>query len=197
MYIYIFVNNFILIMNIRKIIPLIHVKIIVFTILFGLFVSSGTAQVKKNSQTSDFWSHVRFGGGLGLSFGNGIFSGTIAPSAIYQFNQNVGLGIGLNASYFERKNQFKSTVLGGSIIGLFNPIREIQISSEFEQLNVNRNYDEAFVNNPDENYWYPALFLGAGYRSGNFTIGIRYDVLYDEDKSIYADAWIPFIRVYF
>lgn len=184
-------------MNIRKINPLIHVKLIVFTFLFGLFTSLGTAQVKKNSQTSDFWNHVRFGGGIGLSFGNQIFSGTIAPSAIYQFNPNVGLGIGLNASYFERKNLFKSTVLGGSIIGLFNPISEIQISSEFEQLNVNRNYDETFVTNPDDNYWYSALFLGAGYRSGNFTIGIRYDVLYDEDKSIYADPWMPFIRVYF
>ena len=92
---------------------------------------------------------------------------------------------------------FKSTVLGGSLIGLFNPIPEIQLSSELEQLNINRNYDEAFVTNPDENYWYSALFLGAGYRSGNLTIGIRYDVLYDEDKSIYADPWMPFIRFYF
>ncbi len=197
---YIYINNFNLIMNISKIIPLIHVKLVIFTILFALFIGSGTAQVKKNRQTTDFWSHVRFGGGIGLNFGNRIFSGTIAPSAIYQFNQNVGLGIGLNASYFERKDLFKSTVLGASIIGLFNPIREIQISSEFEQLNVDRKYKQTPIGTSgsiDENYWYPALFLGAGYRSGNFTIGIRYDVLYDEDKSIYADPWMPFIRVYF
>ncbi|MBT8273653.1 MAG: alpha-ketoglutarate decarboxylase, partial [Bacteroidia bacterium] len=67
----------------------------------------------------------------------------------------------------------------------------------FEQLHVNRNFDENFVSNLDDTYWYPALFLGAGYRTGNVTVGIRYDVLYDEDKSIYADPWIPFIRVYF
>ena len=41
------------------------------------------------------------------------------------------------------------------------------------------------------------LFIGAGYRSGNVTFGIRYDVLYDEKKSIYADAWVPFVRVFF
>ncbi len=77
MYIYIFINNFNLIMNISKIIPLIHVKLVVFTILFALFISSATAQVKKNRQTTDFWSHVRFGGGIGLNFGEGYFSGTL------------------------------------------------------------------------------------------------------------------------
>ncbi|MFT5217580.1 MAG: hypothetical protein ACI83H_002720 [Glaciecola sp.] len=41
------------------------------------------------------------------------------------------------------------------------------------------------------------LYLGAGYRTGNFTIGIRYDVLYDNEKSIFADPWMPFFRVYF
>ena len=184
-------------MNIREINSLIYVKNVVFIIFFGLIVNSSIAQVNKNNISRDFWSHVRFGGGFGLSFGNGIFSGTIAPSAIYQFDHQFALGTGLSATYFERKNSYKSTVLGGNLIGLFNPIPEIQISSEFEELNVNRNYDEAFVTNPDDNYWYSALFLGAGYRNGNFTIGIRYDVLYDEDKSIYADPWIPFIRVYF
>lgn len=184
-------------MNIRKLYSLIHIKIIVFLILFGFCINNSVGQQDKNRSNSDFWNHARFGGGFGLSFGNGIFSGTIAPSAIYQFDSQFALGTGLSATYFERKNLYKSTVLGGSLIGLFNPIPEIQISSEFEELNVNRNYDEAFVTNPDDNYWYSALFLGAGYRNGNFTIGIRYDVLYDEDKSIYADPWIPFIRVYF
>lgn len=184
-------------MNIRKINSLIHIKIIVFSVLFGFFFNNSVAQQDKNRPPSDFWNHVRFGGGLGLNFGNGIFSGTIAPSAIYQFDANVALGIGLSASYFEREDLYKSTVLGGNVVGLFNPINAIQISTEFEYLHVNRNYNEKFVSNTDDKYWYPALFLGAGYRSGNFTIGIRYDVLYDEDKSIYADPWIPFIRVYF
>jgi len=170
--------------------------------LFSLFLMFSLTQTvhsqQNNIQTSsDFWNNVRFGGGIGLNFGNGIFSGTLAPSAIYQFDTNVALGIGLSASYFERKDLYKSTVLGGSLIGLFSPINEIQLSSEFEQLHVNRNFDQNNVSNADTKYWYPALFLGAGYSSGNFTLGIRYDVLYDEDKSIYGNAWMPFIRVYF
>lgn len=166
---------------------------IIGCLMFGLSFSQETTQKKK----SDFWNHVRFGGGVGLNFGDGYFSGTLAPSAIYQFDDKFSLGLGLSGSYFKRKNLYKSTVLGGSVIGLFNPIREIQLSSEFEQLHVNRDFDQNFVSNLDDNYWYPALFLGAGYRSGNFTIGIRYDVLYDENKSIYADPWMPFMRVYF
>ncbi|MDX1462554.1 MAG: hypothetical protein R3359_05815 [Marinirhabdus sp.] len=34
-----------------------------------------------------FWDRVQFGGGLGIGFGNGFFSGTLAPSAIYNFNE--------------------------------------------------------------------------------------------------------------
>jgi hypothetical protein len=106
------------------------------------------------------------------------------------------LGIGLNATFNNLKREYKSTILGGSIIGLYNVIPEIQLSTEFENLNVDRNFD-VNVNIPNENYWVPALFIGAGYRSGHVTFGIRYDVLYDDDKSIYIDPWIPFVRFYF
>jgi len=143
-----------------------------------------------------FWQQVRFGGGIGLSFGDGFFSGTLAPSAIYEFNDQLALGLGLNGSYNTLKNNYKSTIIGGSVLSLFNVIPEIQISSEFELLNVNRNYDSR-LGLPDENYLYPALFLGGGFRSNNVTFGIRYDVLYDIDRSIYANAWAPFVRVYF
>jgi len=145
---------------------------------------------------SDFWNHVRFGGGIGLSFGDGFFSGTLAPSAIYQFSEIAAMGIGLNGTYNTSRDFYKSTIFGASIIGLINPIRSVQLSAEFEELNVSRNWDNR-IGFEDENYWYPALFLGAGFNSGHVTVGIRYDVLYDRDKSIYADSWIPFVRVYF
>ncbi|MFT5217579.1 MAG: hypothetical protein ACI83H_002719, partial [Glaciecola sp.] len=82
--------------------------------------------------------------------------GTIAPSAIYEFNNQFAAGIGLNATYAKQRDLFKSTILGASVISLFNPIEEIQLSAEFEELNVNRNFDENFIENADDNYWYPA-----------------------------------------
>ncbi len=149
------------------------------------------------SKTSDFWKNVQYGGGIGLNFGDGYFSGALAPIAMYRFNPYVATGVGLNFQYSSQRDIFKSTVLGASALGLFNPYPNFQISTEFEQLHVNRNFDEQFVSNIDDNYWYPALFLGLGYTSRNVTFGIRYDVLYDEDKSIQNQAWMPFVRFWF
>ncbi|MCD2258579.1 alpha-ketoglutarate decarboxylase [Psychroserpens luteolus] len=163
-------------------------------VILSLIMSFSFSSFSQDS-TNDFWNHVRFGGGLGLSFGDGFFSGTLAPSAIYQFNSDFALGLGLNGTYNSLKNTYNSTIFGASIISLYNPIPEVQLSGEFEELNVNRKFENNQFE--DQNYWYPALFLGVGYRSNNVTLGIRYDVLYDRDKSIYADPWAPFVRVFF
>lgn len=148
-------------------------------------------------QSNSFKPNIQFGGGIGLNFGNGFFNGAISPTALYRFNPYVASGLGLNFQYSSQRDVFTSTVLGASAIGLFNPIREVQISTEFEQLYITRNFDDSFVSNADDKYWYPALFLGLGYTNGNVTFGIRYDVLYDRNRSIYNDAWMPFVRVFF
>ena len=172
-----------------SIVNVIVLLLLVYGISFG-------AQSQTLQEAPNFWQQLRYGGGIGLSFGDGFFSGTLAPSAIYDLNPQFSMGMGLSGTYNKLKNSYSSTVLGGSLIGLFNPLRELQISAEFEELNVNRRYDYDGADFKDS-YWYPALFLGAGYRAGNATIGIRYDVLYDADKSIYADPWAPFVRFYF
>lgn len=164
---------------------------LLLAILFLSIVSIQAQETKDN-----FASHLRYGGGLGLNLSDGFFSATIAPSALYEFDKNISLGIGLNATFNNLKNTYKSTILGGSLIGLYNPISSIQLSTEFEQLNVNRRYN-VNLNIPTDNYWIPALYFGAGYRNGNVTFGIRYDVLYDSERSIYADPWAPFVRFYF
>ncbi|AUC75130.1 alpha-ketoglutarate decarboxylase [Olleya sp. Bg11-27] len=170
-------------------------KIIILSMIACFFVTFGNAQDNLPQQKSEFWKNVRFGGGLGLSTGSNFFSATLAPTAIYQFDDSFALGVGLNATYNKSKNFYKSTILGASIIGIYTPIRDIQISGEFEQNHVNRNFDNpAFI---DDTYWVPSLFIGAGYTTNNITIGIRYDVLYDDTKSIYANAWVPFVRVFF
>lgn len=147
------------------------------------------------SSQSDFWQKVRYGGGLGLGFGNNTFNAAISPSAIYQANPQFAAGVGLNFNY-AKFNDNKLLAYGGSLLSLYNPIPYIQLSGEFEQLRINRTI-EAVPNDIEDNYWLPALFLGVGYSNRNVTIGIRYDVLYDEGRSIYADPWMPFVRVYF
>ncbi|RZN82081.1 MAG: alpha-ketoglutarate decarboxylase [Winogradskyella sp.] len=151
----------------------------------------------QENQPSNFWSNVRFGGGIGLNFGDGFFSGTLAPSAVYDFNPYFSAGVGLTGSYSSQRDVFDSTILGGSILALTNPFPEVQVSVELEQVNVNTNFDSQFTSTRDDNFWATALFLGVGYRAGNVTFGVRYDVLYDEDESIYADPWLPFVRFWF
>jgi hypothetical protein len=171
-------------------------KIKCLLVIMMLLAMTATTSCFAQDDQISFWQNVRIGGGIGLSFGDGFFSGSLAPSAVYDFNDQFSAGVSLNGTYNSLKNQYSSTIVGGSVLALYNVIPQLQISTEFEQLNVSRNYDNSIAI-ADENYWYPALFVGAGFRQQNFTIGIRYDVLYDNGKSVYASAYVPFVRVYF
>ncbi|NJX14463.1 alpha-ketoglutarate decarboxylase [Tamlana crocina] len=166
-----------------------------YTLLFSIFSFFAFSSVAQNND-SPFWENVRFGGGLGLNFSDNFFSGTVTPSAIYQFNRSFAAGLGLNATFNSQKNTYKSTILGGSLIALSNIFNAFQLSAEFEQLHVNRRYN-VNLNIEDDSYWSPALFFGVGYRSGNVTFGVRYNVLHDSNRSIYTDPWMPFVRFYF
>ncbi len=162
----------------------------IFPLLVILFFSQNNY-----SQSLPFWSNVRFGGNIGVGFSNDTFNGVIAPSAIYEFNPFVSLGFGLNFGYTDSK-KIKATNYGASLISLFNPFPEIQLSAEFEEMGVSQvvKLNGANIHN---DYWYPSLFIGAAYRNRGVSIGLRYDVLYDTDKSIYGSAYVPFIRVFF
>ena len=120
------------------------------------------------------------------------------PSAIYNVNEIVAVGVGLQFGYLNSRNYYESYVYGGSLITLVNPIPEIQLSAELEQVRVDTRYESNF-NRPSysDSYWNTALYLGAGYRTGSVTIGARYDVLYNPNKSLYGSGFMPFVRVYF
>jgi len=165
--------------------------------LFFLISSFNTvhAQIAPRTSQTTFWENVRFGGGLGLSFGSNNTLISVAPSALYQLNPYVAFGPGLNFTY-QKSDFFRSTLYGGSAIVLVNPIRFLQLSTELEQLRVNQTI-EAEGGDIDNNFWNTALFLGAGFRTGNFTVGARYNVLFENGDGVYADAWQPFVRVYF
>jgi hypothetical protein len=143
----------------------------------------------------DFWNNVQFGGGIGLGFGAGYTDISLAPSAIYNFNEYVALGLGAQYTYVQQRNFYSSNLYGGSIIALFNPIREIQLSAELEELRVNVSLEGS--NSDPQDYWNTGLFFGLGYRNGNVTIGMRYNVLQDDTNNVYSQAFMPFVRAYF
>ena len=49
-------------------------------------------------QAASFGSKMRYGGGLGLSFGRDAYSLNLAPSAIYQANEQFAFGLGASLS---------------------------------------------------------------------------------------------------
>ncbi len=174
-------------------------NIITLTLVLGLFFNSSILNAQNDSipkSKSEFWNKVRFGGGLGLSVGGGFTNISISPTMYYNVNEWVSVGTGLTGSYIKSSGDYHSWIYGGSVVGLFNPIENIQLSTEFEQLRVNTEF-QTLTGNVSDNSWNSALFLGAGYRVGSVTLGARYNVLHDKNNFIYSDPFMPFVRIIF
>jgi len=171
--------------------------IVSFVLLFSSFILLAQGNTPAPKATNDFWRNVQFGGGFGLAIGSGYTDITLAPSAIYNIDENVAVGLGLQGSYVSSKNYFSSAIYGASLITLFSPIEEVQFSVELEQLRVNSTIKDIGYPDLKDNFWNTGLFLGGGYRSGNVTIGARYNVLYNKNNYVYSDPFMPFVRVYF
>ncbi len=149
-------------------------------------------------RTTTFFSDVQFGGGLGLAFGSGFTNIAVSPMALKPITEQFSAGLGLQFNYMKSKGFYECTSYGANILGIYSPAEMIQLSAELEQLRVNNIWvDNQISSYHKENFWNTALFLGAGYTSGNVTIGVRYNVLYKEGDLVYNQAWMPFIRVFF
>jgi len=166
---------------------------LILTLLFSFNVLSAQGPANSPKQTNDFWNHVQFGGGIGLNFSSGYTDVFFAPSAIYNFNPIVALGVGLNINYVASNNYYSSFVYGVSTLVLVNPIPQIQFSIGLNESRVN--YQEEGFSNYSEDYWDTSLIIGAGYRTGNVTIGIGYNVL--QNNRYDSEPFVPFVRAYF
>lgn len=173
------------------------IKTFLLVLLFGIFSKLYGQSDFAEKQKSDFWEKVQFGGGFGLSLGSGFTDVTLAPSAIYNLNQYASIGFGLQGSIVSQKDVFSSTIYGVNFITLFNPIEEVQLSFEMEQVRVNNTISNTISGASKEFFWNTGLFVGGGYRSENVTTGIRYNLLFNKENYIYTDALMPFVRVYF
>lgn len=176
--------------------------------IFFTFLSVANLTAQENEPhdftvKQNFFSDIRFGGGLGLAIGNGFSNITIAPSALKPITEQFSVGAGVQFNYISSRDIYSNTSYGVNLIGLINPIENLQLSVELEQLRVNFKQDAYqsstgnYIPSSSRNFWNTGLFLGAGYRQGNATIGIRYNVLYNANDYVYNQAWMPFVRVYF
>lgn len=176
---------------------IINLKVLIIIVfLFSLKPEIYGQKNQDLKSKNDFFTRVQFGGGLGLMIGNRNADIMVSPSAIYPFNEYVSVGLGAQYSYIKQKDFYKANLYGGSIIALFHPLKEVQISTELEQLRVNQTFHDA-LGNATADFWNSALFVGVGYRNENITMGIRYNVLHKDQENVYTDGLMPFIRVFF
>jgi len=143
-----------------------------------------------------FMDDVQFGGGFNIGVGNSYSSFSLSPSAIYNFSDQFSAGLSVTYVYLKNKSVGKSrtNLYGGSILALYKPINYLQLSTEYENLKINQKYTNVYT----ISQWQNSLYFGIEYVTGNFSMGLRYDVLFDKVKNITnSSALTPVFRIYF
>ena len=79
---------------------------VILTVFFSSYSFAQQNYVIDNS--SHFWDKVQFGGGLGLGIGSGYTDISVMPSAIYNVNEIVAFGVGVQFGYLSSKNYSNS-----------------------------------------------------------------------------------------
>jgi len=160
----------------------------IFSVLtFSYVVNAQTAEKKK----------IGFYGGFGLSLSTGYTYISLQPGLIYHIHPKYKAGAGIQYTYLKSNKSYYGVnysynIYGFNVMNMYYPIKELEVLLEFEDLYVNQKYNEV-----THKFWSPALFGGLGYRYGPVVAGFKFNFLFDQKKSIYQDAFIPFIRVYF
>ncbi len=160
----------------------------VFLGLFLLALQQVSAQEK---------SKFHFYGGFGLGVSTDYFYVSLQPGVLYDVSHTYKMGLGGQYSY-QKSNKsyygvnYSYNIVGFNFLNLVYPYKHLEISGEFEDLYVMQNYNKIRAN-----YWSPALFAGVGYRFGSVVAGFKYDFLHKDNHSVYQDAFVPYIRIYF
>ena len=154
-------------------------------------VTISNSVYQNNSDFQQYWS---FGGGLGLSFWDDQTSILLAPKAYYNVSPQFFTGFGVTYIYSDFDSglvDYKSNSFGGSVMAGVRPIPYLQFDMEYEGLQTSRS---GLIK---EDFWNNALYLGLSFVSGKVSFGFRYDVLYDDKRSLYASAFNPVVGFYF
>lgn len=175
-------------------------KYIFFSLIATMFVTQITfAQVQIDSIKTvenpiESAKRLNFGLGFGLNFVGGT-SISLSPNLVYRVNDKFSLGSGLLFNYSAIKDLQKTTTIGANVLGNYYPVQKLLTTIEFAEMYVDR---EMIYTNTKDNFWDSALFLGAGYQiTPKISVGGKYNLLYDKDKSVYSSPFVPFVNISF
>ncbi len=165
-----------------------HFFILLLFFGIGCHLTAQKVEIPQESKVNRW----RFGGGLGLSFGNHSSGVRIAPSVGYMITNDLEAGATLGYTY-NKYRDYKYNVFSGGLFANYHIIPSLFTRAHYEYYTGKQKF-QGISNSFNED----ALWLGAGYQSTgavSFQAGIMYNVLYDSDSSIYSSAWQPFAGV--
>lgn len=165
-------------------------KFISFCLVFASMFAFSQIGISQTA-SSNRWT---FGGGLGVGFGsNSSFNVGVSPRVGYRLTEDFEAGLMGNFTY-QTSDYYNSTMFGVGPFANYYFARNFYLGSSFQQYFVNYNVkqDNGYKFSKDES----ALYLGGGYMTqiGNgsyFQVGLMYNVLWKENKSIFASGLVP------
>lgn len=179
--------------KIRLILKLLLVTSIFF---YNLNAFSQTTDLAVKDSIIQKTSKWKFGMGFGLNFVGGT-NISLAPNLNHVVSDKITFGVGLQYNYSAIKNLQNTSTFGGTIGTFYSPIKKLTTLLEFAELNVTTK-TETPEGETKDNYWDTALFVGAGFNITNkISVGAKYNMLYDEDESVYTSPIIPFVNISF
>lgn len=165
----------------KKILSLV---VLVATLQFGF------SQISVGSNVTE--GKWRVGGGLGLNFGNnGYFGLNIAPSAGYMITPKLEAGVSAGYQY-SKSDYYKSNLFSGGPYMNYHVFDGLFARGHFEHFTGNQ---KILSSNHEISIDESALWLGGGYSTPGpvrFQVGIMYNVLHDEDDSVFSSPVRPF-----
>ncbi len=170
-------------------------------LLFIISLTLSNATFAQENQNQNITNNWRFGGGLGLSFGNnGYFGFNISPSVGYMVANNFEVG-GIAGYQYGKDDYFKQNLFNVGPYINYYPIENIFLRANYMYYTGKQKYenDQPFYNSISEiDLNESALWLGGGYQSNGpmrFQAGILYNVLYKENESIFSSGLQPFMGI--
>ncbi len=175
-------------------------NIIILTLLFiGVYGWSQVDATKPREKKG----RVVVGGGLGLGFNRG-FNIQANPDIGYRIKGfEFGASVGIAYQKYNGTDDlydpdFKYTLWNFGPYLLYMPIPQIYLRGQYQF--YTGKWDIKSVNYQDQNYNESTLWLGGGYQDKiaehvYYRIGFLYNVLYDENDSIFNSGFIPTIGI--
>lgn len=171
-------------------------KRILTLIVLSISVLVLAQQNEMNTEKPNKW---RFGGGLGLGFGNnGYFGFAISPFVGYEIIPQLEGGFTVGYQYSKWSDSKQNLFNAGPYLNYY-PIPSLFARAHYEYYTGTNEIEYEFeADNFKYNFNESALWLGGGYRTtGKVQLyaGLMYNVLYDKSSSLFSTGLRPILGV--